>query len=358
MIIYLINYFLIFVLYFFTKHIKHGKKIFLFLTFFIMWCIVVLRWNIGVDYQNYNRIYSQVITSNLFEAFQIIEPGYAILIYFSNILFPNNVWFMHFIVGTITMIFFYLAIKKISPSYFLSVYIFVSINFFYSMMNQERQFLALSIVAYSLYYLINKKDKLKFIILILIAMTFHYSSIVCLLLLLPNYISKFKYKKILFSICILFLFIIILNLEKILYGTSYGRYFNSYYDNQLQISVILNTFVRLFISIPIYYFYRKYKMKFKKCEVLFHMFFFMMFFQICSLASSVFGRLTTYFFAAIIFIIPIIIDNIKFKMNKKVINKIIIFIIVLLFIPYHFIYFQIQSESMGVNQYISIFETK
>lgn len=355
MTIYLINYFLIFIFNFITRKLRNGKNVFLVLSFILMWFIVILRWNIGVDYKSYNQIYQQVLCSDLFESFSLIEPGYVIIIYFSNFLLPNSFWMMHFIVGTLTLVFFFLAIKKLSTNYFLSTYIFVSINFLYSMMNQERQFLAMSIVAYSLYYLINKKDKVACFLWILIATLFHYSAIVCMLILLPDYLKKIKYKKVVFFSCILLLFIFVLNLDKILYGTNYGDYFNSYYDNRLQTSVILNTIVRVIICIPIYYIYRLNKNSLKQYSVLFYMLCFMMFFQICSLRSSFYGRITTYFFMAIIFLIPIITDKINIRINKIKINKVIILFIILLLIPYHFVYFNLQSKSMGVNQYISIF---
>ncbi|OUP73234.1 hypothetical protein B5F09_11710 [Erysipelatoclostridium sp. An173] len=356
MSIYLTNILLIFILNFISKHIKNGKNIFLILSFLIMWSIVVFRWNIGVDYRNYNEIYFRVISSNFLESLQIIEPGYVIVIYLSNIITPNNPWFMHFLIGTITLAFFYLSIKKISTDYFLSVYIFISINFFYSMMNQERQFLAISIVSYGLYFLVYKEDKKMFVFLIMIAVLFHFSSIVCLIILLPNIINKFKFKKIIFFMTFLILSIIIFNLDNILSGTNYGRYFGSYYDNQLQLSVILNTIVRIIICIPIFYIYQLKKIKLNKYRSLFYMLFFMLFFQICTLFSSVFGRITTYFFTGIIYLLPIIVYQIKIIVNNKIVNKMILILIIMLLIPYHYVYFNLQSESMGINPYISIFD--
>lgn len=361
--IYAINTILIFVYNILTLKIKKWKNIALLLSFITMTLIVVCRGSgVGADYFMYNQIYNSVIELPLLDGIKIIDPGYALICYISNFLIPGNTWLVHFFMGFFTMMFFYLSIRKISLDYFLSVYLFVSMGFLYNVMTQQRQCLAMSLVSYALHYFINQK-KGKFFVFVLLASTFHTSALIMLLLFIPEFFCIFKQSRfltVMFFLLLIFLAYTILPIKLFLEFFNITRFLPYLtYNSSLQLSVVANTLLRIIITLLVFFSYRRVTKRKPESKVLYFMVAFMFVFQIAALKVSIVARITTYFYMALIYLVPIIFQEVDVKVSNKKINKQIKIIFILLLMPYHYIYFifQYMVQSNSLIPYYSIFDS-
>lgn len=357
--IYIANTVLMIVYNTFSKTIKNGKKIGLFLSFLTMTLIVVLRESgLGADYISYNYLYRSVISLPFPNGLSIIEPGYALICYISNIISHNNYWLPHFFTGFFTMLFFYLSIKNISVDYMMSCYLFVSMSFMYNAMNQERQCLAMAISAYAISFFLNKK-RIKFTLFVLLAASFHISAFIMLLLFIPDFISLFKQKRFLligFALITLYFSINIRQIEIFLRTMNITRFLPYLsYDSSGQQSVITNTLVRLVIVIAAFLPYRQVTKKEPKSRPLYFMVFLMISFQFAALFISAAGRVTTYFYMSLFYLVPFIFESADMKIGNKRMNKLIRFALIVALIPYHYVYFQYMIQSNNILPYRTIF---
>jgi len=77
------------------------------------------------------------------------------------------------------------GIKKHCPNYLIGLLFFILTFTYYASFNQIRQIIVVALIFYFVHYLIfNKKDKLKFILIIILSMTFHASATFLLVFLL------------------------------------------------------------------------------------------------------------------------------------------------------------------------------
>lgn len=146
----------------------------------IMFVIISFRASeIGVDTFTYHRIFNNIFLSesyNYFGSFSRIEP----LFYYLNKLLGvvTNGWAQSIIIAEgLFVVFCYLrTIKKYSLNPFISLLAFLAFGIFLASLDLLRQMMAISICAYSLEYVFEKKP-LKFYLLVIVAAMFHYTAI-------------------------------------------------------------------------------------------------------------------------------------------------------------------------------------
>ena len=97
----------------------------------------------------------------------------------------NNYLLFQFFMFVIFLFFIFRGIKKHCPNYLIALLFFILTFTFYTSFNQIRQIVAASLIFYFINYLVsNKKNKIKFIALIFLAVLFHKSAIFLLFFLL------------------------------------------------------------------------------------------------------------------------------------------------------------------------------
>lgn len=163
---------------YFASQLKNIDSLYHIVIFIIMWMIIGLRHNVGLDYPSYEGMYND---PNHYGNFAT-EPIWHIL---------NDTlrWFdfksrMFFLVSSgFTMWFFYKGISKLSPSFYASVLLFILLDFYFETSNTVRQCAAMGALMWG-YAENQEKSYTKAIILAILAISLHYSAILGIIFIL------------------------------------------------------------------------------------------------------------------------------------------------------------------------------
>jgi len=225
MIFYYSTGLLIFSLYFFTisQYFKKYNKIIIFSSIVLLGLIVGLRWKMATDWEPYYYNFNEFDFDN-----DNFEIGYKFFILFFRKLSDNYSFFLLFYTFSYLFI-FYLSLLKLKLPSIISVLLYFCLTL--GVWGSHRQLMALSICFYALFFLFNDRNKL-FLLFILIAITFHYSALFCLLF----YIVKIKIPKFFYLVIFFLMFI-------------FGSFLGEYLINKAQPQNDLITFDKLFVYI-------------------------------------------------------------------------------------------------------------
>jgi len=157
-----------------------SKKILLFSTFGLFFILSGFRAsNIGNDTVSYLNVFTNLLEPGGFErAMWRYETGYLLLNKVSALI-STNPQIILIVSSGIVMLFFAKFIYRYSEIPWLSVFLFVTLGFFPATMNIIRMSLAFSIILWAFKFL-NEKKLLPFIFVVILASTFHRTSIVFL----------------------------------------------------------------------------------------------------------------------------------------------------------------------------------
>lgn len=176
--------------------------------------IFVFRYDVGWDYKNYYYIVADNVPSERCEPLSALFI--AVAQYFKS---PQLLFILY---GVLTYVLFFKSINRNSCNVEFSLLIYLCL-FIFDSLGLIRQSLAVAIV-FSGYKYVCEMKFLKFLILVFVAMGFHYSAIVAFLIY-PLYYMRFYYY-LFFSIALIFikelLFKIILN----------DRFYTVYLENE------------------------------------------------------------------------------------------------------------------------------
>lgn len=137
--------------------------------------VIGLRDGVGIDYQSYVALFHGI---NSGEAVRSIEPGFRLLNKLVAYLGAGT-WLVFLVATAATQFLLLSTIARFSARPALSVLAFYGMGFFFFSLSGIRQALAIAIVFYALRY-IDGRNLLKSLLLVLIAMTFHWSAAVAL----------------------------------------------------------------------------------------------------------------------------------------------------------------------------------
>lgn len=205
-------------------------------------------YNVGIDTKiNYVPNYLIAVkygdSMNFFEYFsQLYSVGFSLIVYVLSHFFSSPTALLLFC-AILMQIFTFGAIYSQSKNPLLSVSIYFLSGSYLLAMNGMRGFLAFSIALFSLKYIKNRK-LIKFIIVITIGGLIH-PSVLPFLFLYPLY--KFKIKKIHIVVIILFLPLLVLYGNDIIYeilkNTSFANYFSGkgMFVNPLYTMMVINS---------------------------------------------------------------------------------------------------------------------
>jgi hypothetical protein len=159
------------------------KILYLALTFSYMWFIATFREGIGFDYQSYIDIFEQARTgeqslgaifSNLINGG--IEPGFYLLNRLLA-LFVHNSVVMYGIYSFLMLVPVVLFIYRYCADVWLSTWLYVTVTFFYTIMNFVRQGMAVSIILLG-YKFLREKKTIPFLAIVLLATMFHKTALI------------------------------------------------------------------------------------------------------------------------------------------------------------------------------------
>ena len=227
----------------FFKNKKYRKIIILFISIVVSYVVFLasIRFNVGRDFTTYRYIYENI--NNQPE----IEYGFTWLIHLLNYMeLPPQSLFI-----TVSVIIYSLILYGYKKHYSIIFLLTWMLLFFVPSLNQLRQYLAMTILTISIFYL--KDRRIIFLCLTILAGSFHNSGYIGILFLLLPYI---KVSRIFFIslLCPLFVFIslpeLLLNLN-IFSGTKYEIYL--YQNNSLQ-ALTISALLKL--SLPYFFIYK------------------------------------------------------------------------------------------------------
>lgn len=344
MLFYTLNLVLIVMVYMYSRIKKsiignEDTKIGDLLVFLSLWLISGVRSFVGTDFTAYKNYFDILNYYSL--SYHEYEIGYYLLNYLVR-LFTNDAQYLFLITSFIVIFLTTRTLKEYSVSYMLSIFLFITLYFYYNSFNILRQYIAVSIVFYSVRYILRDNSK-KYILTILIASLFHNTSLIMIPFywLLKMKISNIRYF-VLFLLSIVLSFItpnLISLISKIIPGLS--SYVNYYSEGASANSVIIITLSILIFSLV----NKKNILAFdENSKIYINCIFFTLFFAVLSNNNIMFFRVASYFYIFVIILIPICI-----KVINKRLRPIISLLLILMMTIYH--YYLLSSNTGGVLPY-------
>jgi len=297
--------------------------------------------NIGVDVLVYgkNIFYSAVNSKSLLSFLNTCDADllYEVFNYIiSRITNDLNMFLFFMELFNIVLIYITLYRNRNKNKIWIGLLIFFC--FFYNRtFNLLRQSMALSVIFFGTYYLDNKKN-LKFIISVIIASLFHSTAIICLIMIPIKLISEMESKKrIVYSLCIIILFLFsILNYDNILavlINTNLISSKMTYYISNKQFEFyIIETFIKILLLFVWIIFLRQKDDKRDKYHLLIVVISILLF-QLRGFAD--YADRIGFYFEYMYFIIYS--KNVKINKKNKMISKLLIIIISVVYWIYKYI---------------------
>ena len=159
------------------KYKPQYRRSFLCVTGIIFWFFASMRYVIGFDYRFYEGIFVSVSNSSIIEILtsEIIEPGYAFLNRAVFCLGGDYRTFL-FVFHLIFTVLVFIWIDRYSPEPWLSVYLFVTLQYFAFSMNFLRQAFAAAILLWT-YPFMKSRRFLPYFGIILLTSAFHRTAL-------------------------------------------------------------------------------------------------------------------------------------------------------------------------------------
>lgn len=162
------------------------KKIVFFYLAFILFFISAFRFETGNDYISYKYIFQHAAEWNSNISIKRIEKGYLLI----NLIFHDFYLMQVFYTG-ICCFLIYKAIYEHSEFPIYTLLLYYCFFFFAGEMGQTRQYIAIAFITYGTKY-IEKRQLIKWILIIILATNFHLSSVIAFPLYFTNRISLSK----------------------------------------------------------------------------------------------------------------------------------------------------------------------
>lgn len=160
-----------------------------------------LRWNVGTDYGNYIDMYQVNADKSFVEVISQLEPLFMLSMWLTsrNGFFPQQMFFLSALITTSLMVF---SIRKYSPVFIFSMFLYITEMSYYSQFNGIRQCMAGAIMMFGFKFLLKGEFK-KYLMLTLFASTVHTSA----LFLIPIFfiVRQKPWSKKILCLCCLFL---------------------------------------------------------------------------------------------------------------------------------------------------------
>ena len=330
-----------------------GRHVCFFASFMALFFVSAMRDHVGTDYRPYAQTYININKGYIDIWNAWLSPGYVLINKMLGLIDPNNYFLLFTLMAFMTMWYLMKAIYKMSCDWFMSLYLFISFCYYYQSFNQFRQILAVTITTYSCYFLMRGRLK-TFLLYVIFAALFHKSA-----LIMAGMCFVYKREINLKNLCLYALLCAVINIgfntliTVLISFTNYGGYIGSIYDTYMDGSTILNTLVRIIILAGCLMFSKKTIERVPEMVTFYNSALVCTVLQTMAMWSHIFGRITTYFYAPYIILIPEVLKTVESYFDKSSARLIRFFVIVLLLI-YHGVYF-FNTPKNGVLTYRMLF---
>lgn len=307
-----------------NKNKNKNIKLFIYIIAIQLFVISAFRSvNVGIDLTRYLPRYQLIGNTDwgkIFELRHIVdfEYGYILLNKIISI-FYNNEQFFLVVTSLIIVLSFSYFIYNYSRIPWLSFYLFITLGFYGSSFNILRQYIAISILLFSIKYIKNR-SLIKFLLCLSLAISIHTTA-VFFIILYPLYKKKITGIYImLLSFSTIILFFLSEKIIKFSLGsTSYSKYLeeiggglgNGSGEGMLVILIVVLIFMLIFKK-PLE------KVDSTNSNLWFNMLILAMFLNILALDLGIFERIMRYFMIALIIAIPNTIYSLKQKDIKLI----------------------------------------
>lgn len=301
----------LFLLLFFSFVTKKKEQIsFFYIGSLFLFIMAIIRYGMGADYWGYYIMFNRVpssITAIKPVQFLTTEPTFIIL---ATLIKQMNFDFQLLIViySGLSFFFVYKTIKKFSCNWMLSLFIFFSNYYLVYTTNAMRQAVAIGIFIYAFFVYCEDNSIKKYLLMIVLAITFHYSAIILLfvpfILKLPNFLFlKFSLFCFFALFCILTGYYIPFILLKFIvkFFPRYA-YYSTFTINYL---TVFFRFVIIFVILLLYHTTKQQCDKFIVNSIIIYVFGGYLFFLLASI--SIFSRMVEYFFTLEIIFLPFLL---------------------------------------------------
>ncbi len=281
--------------------------------------------NIGVDTKNYQAIFNEykVLPWNMvFSTW--LEPGYVI--YNKLVALFGLPYRIVIIINTaVTIIGIRNFILKTSDDKIMSLFLFIAIGYFSSMMNIMRQYLATVLILNSFAVIINKEKPIKAIVYSLVAALFHTSALIMLAVIVLYYVlyceknrNNILLKLLAFGVGSVMVVLIdpiislipFLNYESLKYAAAYEY---SLFDITFILKIVC-VGISLFLLVD--YRYKVDEQSLHKLSFLNYLMIASCLLNVASVSFNMFTRLNMYFAITLIVLVPLLIKNIPIREKR------------------------------------------
>ncbi len=295
------------------------RKFFLYGSFIQLFLFLSLRaTDVGIDLPNYFYFYdkcNQVGWNTIFS--YRYEPLY--IIYTKLIAnFINNKQIFLVITAFLSLMGPLYIIKKYSKNYFLSIFLFITFQFFTYDFYLLRQVIAMSILLLSLKY-VEEKKFVKFAIMVGIATCFHTSAF---LFVIVYWLSKLEIdskKLLIITGCMIGILLFGDRIINLVLNIVYQHYVGSTGEEGGYFYFIVLLFVFLITTLLKKAFLRQQKTN----QIWYNILILAMFIQLFAIKKPIISRATIYYSIALIIVLPNVIKCIKDKNLRMLINLLV-----------------------------------
>ena len=301
---------------------------------FALIIIATFRSNsVGTDMGRYSYIYYyyryeelDLFFSLLFKISDVLGLSFSAINFVTAILIYSCVCFV---------------ICKYSPNVLISIVLYLTLGLYARSLNMIRQMLAAALLMMTVSSL-KEGNFIKFLFWVLLASLCHISAII-FLVVYPLRKVKFGWKTLLFGILlgaliIVFLPIAVKIVSSIIGVDYYSRYFKTDMFNSLELFRLTNI-VAIFSFVIFIVFRKKFIERYSQEQKIYNLFLNIYFLYVLLLIVTTFlpsataiGRISTYFYFSIIFLVPMLLKLVKTDIVFLVTNLIMIIAVVMFYI--------------------------
>jgi transmembrane protein EpsG len=286
--------------------------------------------DVGIDLQRYIPRYNLIASTewkDIFSLRHVVDFEYGYILYNKVIstLFKNEQALLIVTSAIVTFSFSYF-IWKYSKIPWLSFYLFITLGFWGSSFNILRQYIAMSILMFSIKYIKNR-NLLKFLACLCLAISFHTTSIFYIILY-PLYNIKINkiHITLLSFIAIVNMFATEYIIKLIVGQTSYSKYFQDIGSGLGHGSGEGNLAILVLVIICVLFFRKLVEDSNSNINLWLNMLIVAAFLNILALDLGIFERVMKYFMIAIIIAIPNTIYSLK-QLEMRLIGKTLVIVL-------------------------------
>ncbi len=282
---------------------------------------------VGYDTPNYYNNFNTILANKGIANADNFEIGYQLINLIGAILFGKyGIYFVFAVCYSIIVLSVVYLSKKLSYNNLLTIFLFVTVEFYLRSFGQLRQCVAIAIVVFAFKFIIDKKP-IAYCACVVVATLFHSSAIILLPLYLLNFINTNKKQLIFYSIFMIFALLSgVLEDKVVVLAKKLNIPFISKQNLNIWIQDLslvgkleIIVFSLIFVLLLVFKFIveRKGEKVDKRYNIFLSTFYMAVLVEIVAglcHKPHLYGRMIYYFFWAIIFLLP---EVLKYVKNKK-----------------------------------------